>query len=82
MRIDYDSLDEERKLFLHFLYERDALSEFLQNVSGSFNIKHESTVVLIDRGFCWRDTPQGHGYWSGLQQEWSAYLRMVRDGDY
>ena len=37
------------------------------------------TSGLVDKGFCWADTPQGHGFWKELSSKWGDVARKYSD---
>jgi hypothetical protein len=89
--IDWDWMDEEEsdipdefkgnEDFYKFLVDNNALDKFLYNLKESGkNLKNhfirlKNKFILLNIAFRWRDTTEGHDFWSNLNYKWKEYLR-------
>lgn len=81
--IDFLKKENAHERYLHNIriqrnYEFKTLQNYIDPLTIDTirkTIQLGYTSGLVDRGFCWADTPQGHDYWEKLNSKWSDVAR-------
>lgn len=71
----------QKRIFFNWLQKQGVLEQYKQN---RFDYSHEchaqdnsyalmSFHYAIDDAFTWRYTPEGYGFWSNLDHEWTSF---------
>lgn len=76
------------KIFIIFLIRNNAFFEFLNNFKktnhteynlfGFETINHVRLGGLINFGFIWKDTLEGHDYWAALHEKWYEIYEAIK----
>ena len=70
------------RLLYKFLKQKHCLRQFVENrvrlkgdnyPNGGEELLEFLSNTTIGSGFCWAQTPQGHGFWSKLDKEWGEF---------
>ena len=82
-------MQQDRKNFITFLKSKNCFNDYLTNVLfdkkerfPTFLQSRNSTRSIIDASFTWRETKNGHFYWSSLNQEWNRALDSRATDDF
>ena len=77
--------------FREFLEGYGAFDKFVRNAAREYGIRPFDTVILCDENmpedwvndaFEWAETPEGHGFWMDIHEEWTwAHHVAMAKGD-
>lgn len=51
------------------------IKNLLYSFTSQANSSHTSIIINIDNNFTWRDTDEGHYFWSNIEKEYDLFLR-------
>lgn len=64
-------------LFVAFLELNDALEAFLNNYDQGDDCTSDREYDFLTFAFTWVETPEGHGYWENLSEDWIGVVGNV-----
>lgn len=70
----------KKRLFFDFLQKYNALETYKRAFKAtikSHNIKAQEYTPL-GGSFVWARTPEGHEYWSALNEKWNSHFKSLK----
>ena len=83
--MDFSTTRGRKRFFIDFLKYNNVFLQYRKNfiIEQQKHAKNDTIkgllsnfyLEMINYGFTWTETPQGHSFWSNLNQQWKNYIR-------